>query len=72
LVTLFHMSYNFGMGLIGEVWSIPMDKIIAYSAIVFTFYMIVVLLVNGPSKLSMIKGDLPIDPEKKSWKSLNQ
>jgi uncharacterized protein len=72
LVTLFHMSYNFGMGLIGEVWSIPMNKIIAYSAIVFTFYMIVVLIVNGPSKLSMIKGDLPIDPEKKSWKSLNQ
>lgn len=71
LVTLFHMSYNFGMGLIGEIWSIPLNKIVEYSAIGFTAFMIVIIIVNGPSKLSRIKGDLPIDREKKSWKSLN-
>lgn len=70
LVTLFHMSYNFGMGLIGELWSIPLNKIVEYSAIGFTGFMIAVIVVNGPSKLSRIKGDLPIDREKKSWKSL--
>jgi uncharacterized protein len=72
LVTLFHMSYNFGMGLIGELWSIPLNKIIEYSAIVFTAFMIVIIVVNGPSKLSRIKGDLPINRDKKSWKDINQ
>lgn len=71
LVTLFHMSYNFGMGLIGELWSIPLDKIVIYSAIGFTVYMIVILLINGPSKLSRIKGDLPINREKKTWKDID-
>ncbi len=33
--------------------------------------MIVIIVVNGPSKLSSIKGDLPIDREKKSWKNIN-
>ncbi len=72
LATLFHMSYNFSMGLIGELWSIPLNKIIEYSAIVFTAFMIVVIVVNGPSKLSRIKGDLPINRNKKSWKDINQ
>jgi membrane protease YdiL (CAAX protease family) len=71
LVTLFHMSYNFGMGLIGEIWSIPLNKIIEYSAIGFTTFMIVVIIVNGPSKLSRIKGDLPINREKKTWKDID-
>jgi uncharacterized protein len=71
LVTLFHMSYNFGMGLVGELWSIPLNKIVEYSAIVFTAFMIVVIVVNGPSKLSRIKGDLPINRERKSWKDIN-
>ena len=71
LVTLFHMSYNFGMGMIGEIWSIPLNKIIEYSAIGFTVFMIVVIVVNGPSKLSRIKGDLPINREKKTWEDID-
>jgi hypothetical protein len=33
--------------------------------------MIVVIVVNGPSKLSRIKGDLPINREKKTWKDID-
>jgi uncharacterized protein len=71
LVTLFHMSYNFGMGLIGELWSIPLNKIVGYSAIVFTIYMLVIIFTNGPSKLSRIKGDLPVDRNIKTWEKLS-
>ena len=34
--------------------------------------MIVIIVVNGPSKLSSIKGDLPIDREKKPGKILTR
>ncbi len=71
LVTLFHMSYNFGMGMVSEIWSIPLDRIILYSAVVFSAYMLIVIVANGPAKLSRIKGGLPIDPNKKSWTEID-
>jgi uncharacterized protein len=66
LVTLFHMSFNYGMGLMGEIWKMDMSQITLWMAIVLTAYMFVVLLLNGRSTLSMHKA-VPVDHETKTW-----
>lgn len=66
LVTLFHMSFNFGMGLMGQIWNISMPRIIEWMAVVLTIYAAVVLIAKGPATL---RGKLPVplDPESKTW-----
>jgi uncharacterized protein len=66
LVTLFHMFYNFGFGLMNDVWNVPPEKGIIYLAGVLTVYIAVVLVIFGPGKLSG-KEDLPIDRQLKTW-----
>jgi len=66
LVTLFHMFYNFGFGLMNDVMNVPPEKGIIYLAGVLTVYVAVVLLIFGPGKLSG-KDTVPVDQRLKSW-----
>ncbi len=65
LITLMHLSYNFGWNLMNLAWQVPMDKTLVYQAIMLTIYAIVVLIIYGPDRLS--KNQLPIDKQGHSW-----
>lgn len=66
LVTLFHMSFNYGMGLMGELWGMSLPQITLWMAIILTVYMLVILWMKGPSTLSGTKL-IPVDHESKTW-----
>jgi uncharacterized membrane protein len=66
LVTIFHMSFNYGAGFMGEVWGMTMSQIIFWMAIVLTVYMIVIIWLKGTATLAGNK-PVPVDPENKSW-----
>jgi len=67
LITLMHLSYNFGWNLMNLAWQVPMDKTLVYQAIMLTVYAVVVLLIFGPARLS--KRRLPIDSDESTWNS---
>jgi uncharacterized protein len=67
LITLMHLSYNFGWNLMNLAWQVPMDKTLVYQAIMLTVYAVVVLLIFGPARLS--KHRLPIDSDESTWNS---
>ncbi len=66
LVTLFHMFYNFGFGLMGELWNVPADKGILYLSIMLTLYATAILIVYGPVSLSKNRA-IPVDKNTKEW-----
>lgn len=52
IVTLFHMFYNFGFFLISTIWNIPMERGIAYLAVVLTIYAAILILRFGARTLA--------------------
>jgi hypothetical protein len=45
LITLMHLSYNFGRNLMNLVWQVPMDNTLVYQMMVHTEYAIVVIII---------------------------
>ncbi|TVR65712.1 MAG: CPBP family intramembrane metalloprotease [Spirochaetaceae bacterium] len=64
IVTLFHMLYNFGFFLVSTLWSIPMEKGIAYLAVVLTVYAAVLIRRFGARTLKDGPGPVPMDEGK--------
>jgi uncharacterized protein len=66
LVSIFHMSFNYGLGIIGEIWGVPMEAALWFSSGFFTIFALIVILINGFKRLS--KNDkLPIDHATGNW-----
>jgi uncharacterized protein len=65
LITIMHLSYNFGWNLMNLLWQVPMDQTLIYQAILLTVYAVVVLIIYGPGRLS--KKQIPIDEQDYSW-----
>jgi uncharacterized protein len=71
IITLLHLFYNFGWNLMSMTWGVPIEKSLSYQAIALTVYVVIVLSIYGPAKLTR-KETLPIDQHNKAWININE